>query len=333
MRFGIVPVHGPAYVKQLVEQARLCEEYDFHSIWIEEHHASGHYWPTPLLALAVLATATERLTIGTNILILPLYDPVHLAEQLAALDIMTNGRVVLGASIGDSSEEFAMFRVQADRRGALFEEQLRVVRTLWQGSVLFFSGEFFHYEGISASLLPVQQGGPPVWVGGWGPLQLRRAAELGDAWFPGPVADIGAIVSRLDTYEQHLKSIGIDPGTRTRPLTRDVLIAEKAETAWKIAEQELLPAYINEYLASEHPLVGRSSGFTPQELRELAGDRFIIGDPEAVIDKILQVIKVARTDHFIFRLKLPGVDPDHITRSIHMIGQEVLPGVRARFKG
>lgn len=333
MHFGVVPVHGPVHVKEMIEQARLCEEYNFDSIWIEEHHSSGYYWPTPLLALATLATVTERIILGTNILILPLYDPIHIAEQFAALDLMTNGRIIMGTSIGDSAKEFAMFRVRANRRGRAFEEQVQVIRKFWGGGDLFFSGEFFHYEGIAASILPIQRGGPPIWIGGWGPLQIKRAAELGDAWFPGPVADIDGVISRLNTYEQHLKKRGIDPGSRTHPLTRDVVIADKEEEAWRLAEQELLPAYVEDYLASDHPLVGKDSGFSIEEIHELAEDRFIIGNPDAVTDKILQIIELSRTNHFIFRLKLPGVEPDHIRRSIHIIGQEVLPVIRARIKG
>jgi alkanesulfonate monooxygenase SsuD/methylene tetrahydromethanopterin reductase-like flavin-dependent oxidoreductase (luciferase family) len=333
MHFGVVPVHGPAHMREMIEQAQLCEACNFDSIWVEEHHASGYYWPTPLLALAALASTTERIILGTNILILPLYDPIHIAEQFAVLDIMTDGRVVMGTSIGDSAKEFAAFRVRANRRGQAFEEQLQIIRTFWEGGDLFFSGEFFHYEGITPSVLPMRRGGPPIWIGGWGPLQIKRAAELGDAWFPGPVADINGIISRLDTYEQHLKKRGIDPESRIRPLTRDVVIAENEEEAWKLAEQELLPAYINDYLASDHPLVGKDSGFTIQELHELTEDRFIIGNPNGVIEKILQIIELSRTNHFIFRLKLPGVEPDHIRKSIHIIGQEVLPELRAKIRG
>src|SRR5919109_1115120 len=113
MRFGVIPAHGPQTIDEAIQQARLCEELGFDSLWIEEHHGHGSYWPAPLLALAALAPHTDRMQLGTNILILPLYDPVHVAEQFALLDLMTGGRMVLGASIGDSAREFALFRVQA----------------------------------------------------------------------------------------------------------------------------------------------------------------------------------------------------------------------------
>jgi alkanesulfonate monooxygenase SsuD/methylene tetrahydromethanopterin reductase-like flavin-dependent oxidoreductase (luciferase family) len=86
-----------------------------------------------------------------------------------------------------------------------------------------------------------------------------------------------------------------------------------------------LPAYVKDYLDSDHPLVGRGSGFTAGNLRELARDRFIIGDPETVTQAVKRAIEATHTDHFIFRLKLPGIDPDQITRSIQLLGREVLP--------
>jgi alkanesulfonate monooxygenase SsuD/methylene tetrahydromethanopterin reductase-like flavin-dependent oxidoreductase (luciferase family) len=156
----------------MIRQAKLSEELGFDSIWIEEHHEDGNYWPTPLLAIAVLSSVTKRTILGTNILILPLYDPVHIAEQLAVLDVMTQGRIILGTSIGDSSDEFAMFRVQANRRGRTFEEQIQVIRLLWEGGRIYFSGAFITIKHQLSVTLPIRR--PPVWIGGWVLARLKE---------------------------------------------------------------------------------------------------------------------------------------------------------------
>ena len=325
MRYGVVPSHGPQVVDELVHQSRLCEKGGIDSIWIEEHHGYGYYWPTPLLALAALASHTEHIILGTNILILPLYDPVHIAEQMAVLDVMTGGRIILGTSIGDSPREFAMFRVQANQRGRTFEEQLQVIRALWRGETLHFKGEYLEYEGIQLSVQPIQESGPPIWVGGWGPRQIQRAVEFGDAWFPGPVADVDSLLSRLGDYEDQLAKRGIEPASRPRPLTRDVILMNNREQAWQVAEEELLPGYYQDYLESDHPLVGKGSGASFANLRLLAQGRFIIGDPSSVTEEVLTVIQKTQTDHFIFRLKLPGISPRQIRASIELLIQEVIP--------
>jgi alkanesulfonate monooxygenase SsuD/methylene tetrahydromethanopterin reductase-like flavin-dependent oxidoreductase (luciferase family) len=325
MRVGVVPAHGPQLLQETIQQAKLCEDLGIDSIWIEEHHGQGGYWPTPLIALAAIASHTERVQLGTNILILPLYDPVHIAEQFAVLDVMTGGRMVLGTSIGDSAKEFAMFRVQANRRGQIFEEQIQVIRKLWETGEVSMDGEIFHFDRISIPVPPVQQRGPPIWIGGWGPRQVERAARLGNAWFPGPVSDLPGVVQRLENYTQLLKDHGKDPSARVHPLTRDIILSETEEEAWELAEKELLPAYQEDYLASDHPLVGKDSGAKFQGLRDLARDRLIIGNPETVTREAIRVIRATHTDHLVFRLKLPGISPVQITRSIKLLSREVIP--------
>jgi alkanesulfonate monooxygenase SsuD/methylene tetrahydromethanopterin reductase-like flavin-dependent oxidoreductase (luciferase family) len=333
MRFGIIPAHGPQYFDTAVEQVRLCDqELDIDSVWIEEHHASGPYWPTPMLALAGLAPHTERLLLGTNILILPLHDPVHVAEQFAVLDQMTRGRMILAVALGDSEREFAMFRVHSERRGAAFEEQIRIIRALWTQASVSIEGKFFNYNEIELAVPPVQQGGPPIWIGGWGPRQVRRAAVLGDAWLPGPVATLDGVLERRKAYDQHLVQLGFDPASRERPLTRDVIVQRSKEQAWQLAEKDLLPAYYESYVDSDHPLVGKKSGSDFDDLRSLARGRFIIGNPETVIAEVLECIRATATDHFIFRTKLPGVSPDAITGIIRLLGQEVIPTLRSELK-
>jgi alkanesulfonate monooxygenase SsuD/methylene tetrahydromethanopterin reductase-like flavin-dependent oxidoreductase (luciferase family) len=236
--------------------------------------------------------------------------------------------MVMGASIGDSAREFAMFRVQAKRRGKIFEEQVQIIRSLWAGGEVNFAGEFFQYHGIRLPVLPVQDVGPPVWIGGWGERQLERAARLGDAWFPGPVSDLAGVIARLETYERQVKDLGENPARRAHPLTRDVVVAGSEAKAWELAEKELLPAYQQDYLASDHPLVGIESGAHFEGLHDLARDRLIIGDPVTVAREVGRVIESTHTDHLILRLKLPGINGSQITESIRLIGREVLPVLR-----
>src|SRR5262249_42323632 len=187
LRVGVIPAHGPAHLAEAIEHVRLANRSGFDAVWIEEHHDAGPYWATPLLAIAALAPHLGSLAIGTAILVLPLHDPVHVAEQGAVLDTLTRGRLVLGFGLGDSAEEVAAFRVPTGRRGTRAEEPISMTRALWCGETLNHEGRFYDLHGVRLKTLPVHPGGPPIWIGGWGPRQLLRAATIGDAWFPGPV--------------------------------------------------------------------------------------------------------------------------------------------------
>ena len=329
LRFGLIPAHGPTHLAEAIEHVRLAGEYGFDAIWIEEHHDTGPYWPTPLLAIAALAPHLGPLTIGTAILVLPLHDPVHLAEQGAILDAMTEGRLILGFGLGDSAEEFAAFRVPAERRGTRAEEQIGIIRALWGGETLEHDGRFYKLRDVRLKTPPVQSGGPPVWIGGWGPRQLRRAATIGDAWLPGPVGTFAEILERQAIYDEHVRANGENPLARPRPLIRDVIIAPTEERAWEIAAKTVLPSYYDTYVESEHVLVGReTSGARIADRRDLAADRLIIGDPEAVTTALARCIDALACDHLVIRLKQPGLEPAAMTAMLHLIGREVLPVLR-----
>ena len=329
LHFGLIPAHGPAYVDEAIRQVHLAEDYGFDAIWIEEHHDVGPYWPTPLLAIAALAPHLGRLSIGTAILVLPLHDPVHVAEQGAILDGMTDGRLVLGFGLGDNAEEFAAFRVPAGRRGTRAEEQIAIIRALWRGETLEHSGRFYELHGVRLKTPPTQPGGPPVWIGGWGRRQLRRAATLGDAWLPGPVGTLTEIVERQAVYDEHVRDAGGDPQARARPLIRDVIVAKTDEHAWSIAAGSVLPSWYDTYVESEHVLVGReTSGARIADPRDLAADRLIVGDPESVAEQLAHCIETLACNHLVIRLKLPGLEAPQMTEMLHVLGREVLPELR-----
>jgi probable F420-dependent oxidoreductase len=329
LKVGIIPAHGPAHLAEAIEHVRLAREYGFDSIWIEEHHDAGPYWPTPLLAVAALASHLDLLAVGTSILVLPLHDPVHIAEQCAILDQLTGGRFVLGVGLGDDAEEFAAFRVPAKARGARFEEQVAIIRALWRGETLTFHGRFYDLEGVRLKPRPVQPAGPSLWIGGWGPKALRRAATIGDAWFPGPVGTFSDVLECQRTYHAHLRERGIDPLSRPRPLIRDVVVAESHAAAWELANQTVLSAYHETYVESDHVLIGRqATGARITEVQDLAADRFIIGDPPAVVDQLAHCVETFDCDQLVIRLKLPGLEAAQMTEMLHLLGREVLPELR-----
>ncbi len=257
--------------------------------------------------------------------ILPLYHPVRVAEDVAQLDVMSGGRAILGVAIGYRPEEFAAFQTALDGRGRQFVEMIELIKRLWAEDEVTFEGERYHLSHFSLEPKPVQQPRPPIWIGGWGKLALKRAAYLADAWIPGPTANLAKLKEAQAGYQEHLAELGIDPHSRARPLTRDVIIAPSQQEAEAQAERYLLAAYRDEYSDWEHPLIGAADSTATDKLSELRRDRFIIGDPESAAEQIRHFETQFGMDHLICRLHFPGMPPEMVTEAIRLIGQEVIP--------
>src|SRR5262245_58808123 len=132
LKVGFIPIEGGRYYREALEEVTRAEELGFDSVWMEEHHSvTNHYWPSPLTVLAGFATRTSRMTLGTDIVVAAFHHPVRLAEDVAMLDVISGGRVVLGAAIRCKPHEFALYGVGLDYGGAAVDEQLAIRRGVW----------------------------------------------------------------------------------------------------------------------------------------------------------------------------------------------------------
>lgn len=328
MKFGFIPTEGGHYYPDFIEEVVCGEALGFDSVWLEEHHGvANHYWPSPLIGLAGVATRTERILLGTDILVLPFYHPVRVAEDAAMLDILSRGRFILGAAIGYKPDEFALYQVPMQKRGERFEEAICLIKALWTQEEVFFEGKHYQVEGLKIEPRPISQPHPPLWLGGWGELSLTRAAVLGDAWVPGPTAKLEKLQESQNFYHMKLKEAGIDPLSRPAPLTREVVIAETDELAQKVAEDHLLINYRDEYGGGrwKHPLIGSEDSSPVAQFEAISQDRFLVGSPETVIRQIKKFQDSLTVDHLICRLYFPGISHQFIMNELKLLAEEVLP--------
>lgn len=331
MKFGFIPTEGGVYYPQFAQEVLLGEELGFDSVWLEEHHGvKNHYWPSPLIVLASIATRTERITIGTDIMVMPFYHPVRVAEDVAMLDIISSGRFVLGVAIGYKPDEFELYQVPLEKRGARFEEALQLMIRLWTQEEVYFEGTYYQVKGLKIEPRPLTSPHPPLWLGGWGNLSLARAAWLGDAWIPGPTASLEKLLTAQAVYHAHLQAAGIDPASRPTPLTREVLIAETSEKAREMAEKHLIVSYRDEYGGGEwqHPFIGSEDSAPVDQIDALSRDRFLVGDPEMIVAQLQRFENTFGVDHLICRLYFPGIPHDFIMNELRLLANEVLPAFR-----
>jgi probable F420-dependent oxidoreductase len=326
LKIGFIPIEGGHYYRDALEEVVRGEELGFDSVWMEEHHAVlNHYWPSPLPVLAGFASRTSTVILGTDILVAPFYHPVRLAEDVAMLDVMSNGRFVLGVAIGYKPDEFALYGTDLEKRGARFEEQLAIMKGLWTRESLAFKGTYYTVEG-KLEPKPVTKPHPPVWIGGWGDITLRRAATLGDNWVPGPTADLERLLAGKKQFLANREAAGRSAPPAEWPLTRDVIIADTDKQARELAERHIMISYRKEYAGGwSHPFIDASIA---TDLDALMKNRFLIGDPDRVIKALTPFVKDYGMTHLICRLFFPGMPHAHIMRELELLAREVMPALR-----
>lgn len=254
-----LPVYGAAATRDAVLGfARRIEALGFDSLWVSDHvvipyaiasrypyNATGDFPLTPatpflepLTTLALVAGVTERVKLGTTVLVLPHRHPVLAAKMLATLDHLAPGRVILGAGVGWMKEEIALLGAPFDGRGAWSDEAIAVMRACWRDDHVRHRGRFFTVDDVGFAPKPAR-GTIPIWIGGHTPTALRRVARHGDGWhaaFPTP----GALAKGIEELRAVCERERRDVSTLT--LSCRVGLPAKRPAAETIAELEALRA-------------------------------------------------------------------------------------------
>lgn len=226
MEFGVcLPNYGLKSSKEgLIAAATRAEALGYRSVWATDHvlvppEQADPYGRTfeALVSLAHVAAATERVLLGTSVLVLPQREPILVAKQVATLDALSDGRVLLGVGSGWMEEEFRMLGASFHDRGARASEYLMALRALWASPHPEFEGRTVRFAETAFEPLPDQEGGPPFWIGGSSPAAIRRAARLGDVWHPTHISPrrVEALQPRL-RREAGQRRVGVAVRIRVR---------------------------------------------------------------------------------------------------------------------
>jgi probable F420-dependent oxidoreductase len=231
VHFGVIlPNYGAdASVERIRRTAETADELGFDSVWTTEHiivgpEAVDPYGRVydPLVTLGWIAGWTERVGLGTSIVLVPLHNPMHLAKEVATLHELSGGRFTLGVGMGWHQDEFDFMGVPFERRGRRGDEAIRLMRALWNGE-RDFEGELWSFHDATSEPRPSRQ--PEIWIGGSSDQALRRARELGDAWHPSRGSDADH-VQRVKEQHPELRVI-----PRTSPKRVEAMLEAGAEGA------------------------------------------------------------------------------------------------------
>jgi probable F420-dependent oxidoreductase len=220
MRFGVMLANvGPLTRPGLLETlARTADEVGFESLWTAEQVVAATDTPPtvavsdPFLPLAYAASITKRVRLGTAVAILPQHHPLQIAKAIATLDVLSNGRALLGVGIGWVDQEFGALGIPAKERAARIGEAIMAIRASWQDESEGFEGKFYRWKGVTSSPKPVQRPGVPIIVGGLAEGGAKRAALYGDGFFPAgdDPSDIAWLIGEM--YAE-CRRVGRDPTT------------------------------------------------------------------------------------------------------------------------
>lgn len=312
-----------------LEQMAVAESLGYDAVLVSEHHlVDNGYFPAPFVTLGAIAMRTQKLRMGQGVLLLPLYDPLHVAEHHSILDHVSQGRSILGVGYGYRQEEFDAFGVKLDERGARMSEGVEAIRALWTQPEVSFHGKHFRYDKVRLRPQPKQKPCPPIWMASKAVGAVKAAARVADAWFADPVTPIAVLQSRMADYKAALAKNGKPNQGFDFPLMREVYCADSDEQAWNEAREGMLAVY-QEYLDWGHMLDEEGRPVPPGDSRalEMLRRRFIVGSPETCIREALRYRDALGVTNLVMRMKFPGIPADRVMRSVRLWGERVLPAL------
>ena len=331
--------------RESLYQVQLAEELGYDSVWLTEGHFDPDWFPSTFVLCGAIAERTTTIRFGQSVTILPLFNPVQVAENAAVVDVLSGGRFSLGVGGGFAHEEFATFQIPRLERGARMEEGLEILKGCLTHPTFGYSGKYYQFEPIDFWPRPVQRPHPPIWAAAMVPKTARRAARHGCH------LDGSGDPELMRIYDETLVQNGYDPKDFGKATFRMVHIADSREKAWaecaphvrhKMAgyseKYKILPDYeTGIFKGREGGAFGLDTIPSATELAELAlagkvhffGAPFLIG---TVDDVIREMEEAEQNGVTLMRLwmKFGGIDPKKTRNSMRTFAREILPLFRNR---
>jgi len=340
MKFGLIfsqsvpPKNGRDWhtpYKDMLECLPRAEELGYKSCFQVSHHAQKDgLCPGPLIACSAAAAVTSEMRIGTGVLLVPLYAPLKLAEDIAVLDNVSNGRFVFGVAPGYVEEEFAAHQIPRSERVSRFEEALDLMITAWTNDEFEFNGNHYQVPTTRMTPKPVQAPYPPIWYGVSASKSLRRAAQRKCVQIMSPRHGPEELQQHFSPYEDEAKKLNWE--IPERPIIRSIFVAPTQKEAEEVAAPAL------NYLFTE--LYGAASAAGERTLKAADGsvitdktqvgfenfkNRYIVGTPEFAIEQLSMYEKAVSPTEVICWMHLPGISGEDSMKSVELFAKEVMP--------
>ena len=300
-----------------------AEAAGFDDIWLSEHHFLDDCYSPSMLAIGcAIAALTKKVHIGTSVLLLPLHDPLRVAEDAATLDVISGGRLELGLGVGYKVEELAAWGVDPKTRGQRMDEGIEIIQRLFTGERFSFKGKYHQYEDIQLRPLPVQKN-PRLWIAGFSNVAVKRAARVGAGYIAvGPVGpftkvyrdELAACGRNADDYE-------VAAGYAWLHVTRD----PKARWAQAVEHLAYQQNCYGEWFAKAGMGFIKPVAATREAIE--TNDCYIV-TPEQAIEMINDYVSKTGTNRFYTWAVPPGMHPSWSDEHLELMSKEVMPAFR-----
>ncbi len=315
-----------------VEQVRLARQVGFDGVAIGNHLSYGSTaWFPPLETLMRLAPEADGMTLASCMLILPLFHPLHVAQQAALLDAATGGRFILGVAPGWQEDEFKILGLDHGKRIGRYLESVDLIQRLFTEERVELAGKHFDAKGLTLALKSTRKPRPPMWYGGSVTKAVARAARLadtalGDSWVASAHLVTGVITEQAAVFRETLASLGKAMPTEF-PLLRNIVVAPDKETAIREA---------GPFIEASYRVFGQWGLFTDvvgsdkqhPDFEDLIAGRVILGSPEQCAEELLALARETGCTRIISRIQWLGMDQKIVLRTIELLGDKVLPALR-----
>ena len=322
----------PQRIAEHAEQVRLARQLGFNGVSIGNHLSYGSTaWFPPFETLMRLSAEADGMALGTCMLILPLYEPLHVAQQVALLDAACDGKAILGVAPGWTKDEFEVMGLDHGRRIGRYLEAVEIIRRLYTEDSVSFEGRHFQLDNLALAFKPTRKPRPPMWFGGSVENAVRRAArlaepELGDSWVASSHLRRHVIVRQAQVFKESLHELG-KPLPKEFPVLRNIVVAKDRETALRD---------VGPHIAASYQVFGQWGLFSgvvgerkaESEFDELLRGRFVIGSPEECAEDLTSLMQETGCNRLITRIQWLGMEHRHVMRTIELLGDKVAPMMR-----
>mgnify|MGYP005849005045 CR=1 FL=1 len=307
--------------------AEEAERLGFDSVWVSEHHfVDDGYLPSLLPMCAAIAARTERILIGTALVLAPLHEPLRLAEDAAVVDLIAGGRLILGLGIGWREEEFDALGVPLAQRGRRIRDAIAVLRQAWSDGLVTGTAAR-PYPGVSVTPKPARPGGPPIWIGALAEPAIRRAGRIADGFMATEVTP-ASFAEQVAMAREARERAGLDPERFTVSLHLPTF-AWEGEDAWeRVRDHHRHVAWKYDDMETARGRTGPPPAPPPlvAEAEADLRETIVVGTPARVAERIDAFRRAAGGDlHYIARLYWPGMDPAVQREAMRVFAEEVIP--------
>jgi len=316
---------GTSLMPTLIEQVRVADAAGFDAFSMGEHYnIPGLQRLHQIPALARLCAEAKHCAVGTAVTLLGLRHPVTVANELASLDIINNGKSFAAFGLGYRDDELNAFELTREQRFRRFVEGIEIIKRLWTEDHVSYEGKEFKIKDVSVDPKPLQKPRPPIWIAANSDAAVERAARIGDGWIIGPHSAIEELERQMSLFRKAWAAAGKQERPDI-PIIREAFVARSRKEAVEKAQPCLEELYRYIYIKWKQ----NEAMSDPDELSwafdRLAQHRFVLGSPQECIDQIQEYEERLGASRLLCRFDwTPGLPQEEILAAMRLFGEKVI---------